>query len=97
MSIKELVLVPKQKYKLLTEKQSPETVSVETQTCIENQLEMKLEDDTSSSLPNNILDNKVNDGGKPTQAVLSPSWSVPGERKKRVKYRAKKSVKWIPY
>lgn len=97
MSVKELVLIPKQKYEHLSEKQSPtNTVSVQTQTDAEED-----ERQTANNSNNNNKTQTTTPSVNPTesvntlQAVRSPSWNIiPGIRSKR---KARKTVKWIPY
>lgn len=98
MSVKELILISKQKYNLLRENKSPETVSVQTQTDTEEPLEVQSQNETTSPGLYNELDNKIVENGKRVQAVRSPSWSfIPGVRPKKLENKTKKVVKWIPY
>lgn len=98
MSAKELMLLPKHKYDLLTKTQTQETVSVATQTCDEEQAEVKSNDNKKEDFVRNSLTSEINETASTVQAVRSPSWNnIPGIRAQKVERISKKSIKWIPY
>ena len=104
MSVKELVLIAKQKYNHLTENEAKtNTASVQTQTEAEEVKTQEVNNTTTNSANN--YNNKtlqlplenVTGSVHTVQAVRSPSWNIiPGIRIKRKTGRTKK-VKWIPY
>lgn len=97
MAAKELVLVPKQKYESVIQKQSPVTASVHTQTSMEYQMEENYE---SECVPSTCeqTEKQVNDGVKPELLIRSRSWnSIPGVRQKPKDTKPRKKIKWIPY
>lgn len=95
MSAKELVLLSKQKYNLLTDKHSVDSVSVHTQTLDEKILEKSVENEETSS---ELRVNRSLQSNNTSKAVRMSSWGkVPGIRKKEIKTKPKKYVRWIPY
>lgn len=98
MSAKELMLLSKHKYDLLTQSQTRETVSVETQTCDEKQSDMNSDDEKKACLVSNKSPIKTKENASTVQAVRSASWdSIPGTRTQNIKKNQRKSIKWIPY
>lgn len=96
MSAKELVLIPKHKYQLLSEKHTPDSVSVETQT--EESLIKETPDSANAVSQTDIEKDSVNISADVSQAVRSTSWDlIPGYRAKMSNAKRNRSIKWLPY